>query len=236
MAAILAGTMRAPLTALVFAIELTGRFRVSLPILTAGIVAHTFTVLILKRSILTEKVARRGYHVSREYAIDPLEILFVREVMRPEVVVLSGESPVAGAAELLTATARARAQRLFPVTDARGGLIGVVTRADIEGAAAAGAPIATIARTPIVAVADEPVRAAIHRMAESGVSRLPVVDRSVEPPALLGLVTLKGALKARARHLEVERRRERVLPLDAIIPIARLLPVRAPADRQRKSS
>jgi H+/Cl- antiporter ClcA len=112
MAAILAGTMRAPLTALVFAIELTGRFGLALPILTAAIVAHTFTVLVLKRSILTEKVARRGYHVSREYAIDPLEILFVREVMRPEVVVLPGQMPIAGAAELTLATASARAQRL----------------------------------------------------------------------------------------------------------------------------
>ena len=37
-----------------------------------------FTVLVLKRSILTEKVARRGYHLSREYAVDPLEILFAR--------------------------------------------------------------------------------------------------------------------------------------------------------------
>ena len=151
MAAILAGTMRAPLTALVFALELTGRFGVALPILTAGVVAHAFTVLVLKRSILTEKVARRGYHVSREYAIDPLEILFVREVMRPEVVVLPGESPVSGAAAVLGATARARAQGLYPITDGHGGLIGVVTRADIESAGPSGASIVSIARAPIVA-------------------------------------------------------------------------------------
>jgi len=236
MGAILAGTMRAPLTALVFAIELTGRFGLALPILTAGIVAHTFTVLVLKRSILTEKVARRGYHVSREYAIDPLEILFVREVMRPEVVVLPGDTPIAGAAEVLVATARARAQGLYPITNARGGLAGVATRTDIEAANPSSAPMTSIARAPIVALADEPVRAAIHRMAENGISRLPVVDRS-EPPALVGLITLKEALKARARHLEEERRRERVLPLDALIPIARLLPARsAPSERQRKSS
>jgi chloride channel protein, CIC family len=236
MAAILAGTMRAPLTALVFAIELTGRFSLALPILTAAIVAHTFTVLVLKRSILTEKVARRGYHVSREYAIDPLEILFVREVMRPEVVVLPGEMPIAAAAELTLATVRARAQGLYPVTNGRGDLVGVASRSDIEAASASRAPMTAVAHTPIVALADEPVRAAIHRMAESGVSRLPVVDRS-EPPSLVGLITLKDALKARARHLEEERRRERVLPLGAIIPIARLFPVRsAPSDRKRRSS
>jgi H+/Cl- antiporter ClcA/CBS domain-containing protein len=222
MAAILAGTMRAPLTALVFAIELTGRFGLAVPILTAGIVAHTFTVLCLRRSILTEKVARRGYHLTREYAIDPLEILFVREVMRPEVVVLPGDILLADAIDLLTSTARARAQRLYPVTDGGGGVVGVATRGDIEAAAQAGAPLASIARAPIVARADEPVRAAIHRMAANGLSRLPVMDRST-PPRLVGLITLKDALKARARHLEEEGRRERVLSLGAIIPLTRML-------------
>ena len=52
---------------------------------------------------------------------------------------------------------------------------------------------------------DEPLRAAIHRMAETGLTRLPVVDRS-QPPKLVGLVTLKEALRARLRHLEDARR------------------------------
>jgi chloride channel protein, CIC family len=103
MAAILGGTMRAPLTALVFAIELTGRFSMSLPLLTACACAHTFTVLVLKRSILTEKVARRGFHVSREYAIDPLEILFARDVMQTGVVILpEGTTPAQHAASFRT--------------------------------------------------------------------------------------------------------------------------------------
>jgi CBS domain-containing protein len=71
-----------------------------------------------------------------------------------------------------------------------------------------------------VARADEPLRAAIHRMAETGLTRLPVVD-DAEPPRLRGLITLKEALKARARHVEEEHRRERVLPLNAIIPFVR---------------
>jgi H+/Cl- antiporter ClcA len=226
MAAILAGTMRAPLTALVFAIELSGRFGVALPLLAAGIVAHGFTVLTLRRSILTEKVARRGFHLTREYAIDPLEILFVREVMRPEAVVLPADTPVSRAAELLASTARASAQRLYPVTDGGGRLLGVATRGDIEGAGD-GTLCAAIARPPIVARTDEPVRAAIHRMAESGFSRLPVTD-GADPPKLVGLITLKEALKARTRHLEEERRRERVLPLSVIIPFARFRVLRRP--------
>jgi CBS domain-containing protein len=220
MAAILAGTMRAPLTALVFAIELTGRYGLALPILTAAIVAHAFTVLVLRRSILTEKVARRGYHVSREYAIDPLEILLVREVMRTDVVVLPAATLAGDAAALIGSTARARAQRIYPITDERGCLAGVATRADIEAAHSGAASITSLARPPVVASADEPVRAAIHRMAETGLTRLPVVD-GAQPPTLMGVITLKEVLKARARHVEEERRRERVLPLGVIIPFAR---------------
>ena len=65
-----------------FALELTHDVNMLLPLLVAVSIAHGFTVLVLRRSILTEKVARRGYHLSREYAVDPLEILFAREVMR----------------------------------------------------------------------------------------------------------------------------------------------------------
>src|SRR2546429_7484405 len=75
MGATLGGTMRAPFTSIIFAFELTQDSSILLPLLIASVVSHTFTVLTLKRSILTEKVARRGYHLSSEYAVDPLEIL-----------------------------------------------------------------------------------------------------------------------------------------------------------------
>src|ERR1700732_1295662 len=88
MGAVLGGTMRSPFTSIVFAFELTHDGNVFLPLLVGSVVAHGFTVLTLKRSILTEKVARRGFHLSREYAVDPLEILFVRKVMRTTIAVL----------------------------------------------------------------------------------------------------------------------------------------------------
>ena len=95
MGAILGGTMRSPFTSIVFAFELTHDANVFLPLLVGSVIAHAFTVLTLKRSILTEKVARRGFHLSREYAVDPLEILFVREVMRTNIVVLPAASTCA---------------------------------------------------------------------------------------------------------------------------------------------
>ena len=94
MAAILGGTMRAPLTGIVFTLELTHDINLLLPLLCATAVAHGCTVLIMRRSILTEKIDRRGFHVSREYAVDPLEVLFVRDVMRTEIVALPAEMPL----------------------------------------------------------------------------------------------------------------------------------------------
>src|SRR5205823_10996133 len=130
MGAILGGTMRSPLTGIVFAIELTHDVNMVLPLLVAVTIAHGFTVLVLRRSILTEKIARRGFHLSREYAIDPLEILFVREVMRTSVAALPPDARVDTLAHSLRGEGHRRRQRLYPVVGEDKKLLGVVTRDD----------------------------------------------------------------------------------------------------------
>ena len=221
MGAILGGTMRSPFTGIVFVLELTHDVNSLLPLLVAVICAHAVTVLLLKRSILTEKVSRRGYHLSREYEIDPLEILFVREVMSADVAAIPGSLTHDQIAAALGG--KRRAQSLFAVVDPAGHLVGVVTRWVLERWAAE-APgeasrrlLASIAQTAVVANADEPLRVVADRMAETGRTDLPVVDRS-DPRKLLGRITLRDMLKARVRHLEEEGRRERVLPLNLIVP------------------
>jgi H+/Cl- antiporter ClcA len=84
LAGVLGGVMRSPFTGVIFAVELTGRFDAILPLLIGASVAFGASVLVLKRSVLTEKIARRGYHLSREYDVDPLEMAFVADVMRSE--------------------------------------------------------------------------------------------------------------------------------------------------------
>jgi chloride channel protein, CIC family len=81
LAGVLGGVMRSPLTGVVFALELTHRYEAVLPLLLTATAAFAISVLILRRSVLTEKIARRGLHLSREYSVDPLEVLFVHEVM-----------------------------------------------------------------------------------------------------------------------------------------------------------
>ena len=216
MGAILGGTMRSPFTSIVFAFELTHDTNVFLPLLVGSVIAHAFTVLTLKRSILTEKVARRGYHLSREYAVDPLEILFAREVMRTKVAVLPAASSLREFQKALTD--HRQSQRLLPVVDASGVLVGVLTRGDLhkrveqEGYAALRRQLCELVRRETVeAFPDEPLRSVVHRMAEKQITRMPVVERDTRK--FLGLVSLDDLLKARVRHLEEERRREQVLNL-----------------------
>ena len=215
MGAILGGTMRAPFTSIIFAFELTHDENVFLPLLVGSVIAHGFSVLTLRRSILTEKVARRGFHLSREYAVDPLEILFVREVMRTKVAVLTATSTLGEVSHSLRVDPR-QEQRLLPVVNPDGQFVGVLTRGDIKkqreqnGAEALEWPIGDLVRTDAVeADPDEPLRIVVYRMAEKGCSRMPVVERTTRQ--FLGLVSLNDLLKARSRHLKEEQRRERTL-------------------------
>ncbi|MGH2487675.1 MAG: CBS domain-containing protein, partial [Ktedonobacterales bacterium] len=222
MGAILGGTMRSPFTGVIFIVELTHDVNSLLPLLIAAICGHAFTVLTLRRSILTEKVARRGYHLSREYATDPLEILFAREVMRTNIVAFSSTAPLSEVAGRTRPGVAPRGQHLFPVFDADGLLAGVVTRASLHDLLNAGdvadRRVADVMNAhPVVAHAEEPLRAVVYRMAKTGFTRFPVVEHAGSRK-LVGMISLTDLLKGRAFNLEAEERRERVLALRAVFP------------------
>ncbi len=218
MGAILGGTMRSPFTGIIFSLELTHDVNILLPLLVAVTLAHGFTVLALRRSILTEKVSRRGYHLSREYAIDPLEILFVREVMRTNIVTLPVGLSAKELSQYVHGHSNQLGQRLFPIVEETGCLLGVIVGSRLQQLitetqehGASDRPLADfITATPVVAYQDEPLRIVVYRMAETGFTRLPVVEHP-RSRKLVGMISLADLLKARVRNLESERRRERLL-------------------------
>jgi chloride channel protein, CIC family len=217
LAGVLGGVMRSPLTGVVFALELTHQWDALLPLVIGAMTAFGVSVLLLKRSVLTEKIARRGYHLTREYDVDPLEVLFVSEVMTSDVLELEGDLTAAEAVETLGTPAEAGRgwrQRLYPVVDADGGLLGVVTRRALLTASNQGDGTATTAelmRPPLaVTHGDQTLRYVAELMAVTEVSRMPVVDRD-DPRAVIGIVTLSQLLQGRRRDQEEARERERVL-------------------------
>jgi H+/Cl- antiporter ClcA/CBS domain-containing protein len=212
MAATLGGTMRCPLTAIVFALELTQEYHMIFPLMVGAFIAYGFTVLTMKRSILTEKISRRGFHLSREYSVDPLEILFVRDVMRSNVRTFTTTTTVAELADFVHQHENI-SQRLFPVLDSKSRLIGVITHKQILESlkSASGGSIAKWVNTdPLTAFPSDSLRAIANRMAEHRLTRLPVVDPS-DTSRLLGLVSLRDLLRARAQNVKDEVHFERTL-------------------------
>lgn len=209
MAAMMGGTMRAPLTATLFAVELTGDMGALLPVLAACVFAYGVTVLLLKRSILTEKIARRGHHVSREYRVDPFDLLRVSQVMTTPVQTLPADWTVAQAIAHFTTAQPVHTS--YPVVDAQGAVVGEVTRADSlawaldEDQSARTLDEALQGRELIFGHPEELASQLADRMALSGAGRVPILDRA--NGRLVGIVGRKDLFRSRARRLREESQR-----------------------------
>ncbi|PTB20023.1 chloride channel protein [Trinickia symbiotica] len=208
MAAALGGMMRAPVMASVFAFELTGDANALLPLLAAAAVAYGFTVLLMRRSILTEKIARRGYHIYREYSIDPLERHYVDEVMTRNVLTIDAKATVA---DVLRNYFGARQKyRAYPVTDS-GVLVGMMDRALLDRIPheQADAPLGTFftQTRPEVALPGETCRNVAARLAVKGLDRVPVVDDE-KTFRLIGIVSRHDLLKPSMSVFTEERELE----------------------------
>jgi chloride channel protein, CIC family len=209
MAATLSGVTRSPLTSIVFAFELTHDVGTFLPLLAACSAAHLLSSTVLKRSILTEKVARKGFHVVREYQVEPLEALLVREAMITDLVTVSPDDPVEDLRTVHLTSPLARRQKLYPVVGPDRQVVGIVAPSDlfVTDKEIAG----DLARLDvIVAHPDETLRAVADRMAQHWIGAVPVVDYGADR-RLVGVITEFDLLKARHRQLIEERQRERVL-------------------------
>jgi H+/Cl- antiporter ClcA len=218
MAGALAGVTRSPFTAIIFAFELTHDQDSLLALLVVATVSHLVSVLVLKRSILTEKVARRGFHVMREYSVDPLEATFVREVMDTNVFTVEPTRQVSDLYRALGEGSAERRQRLYPVLDGKGDLVGVLPWSAVLASRVGSQQVRELMIAPTaMAYPDEILRSVADRMAGLGVGVVPVVDRA-DRRHIHGLITQFDLLAARQKLLEEERHAERVLTLRRVAP------------------
>jgi chloride channel protein, CIC family len=213
MAAMLGGTMRAPLTGALFAAELTGQFQALPGLLAASAAAYGLTVLLLKRSILTEKIARRGLHLTREYSVDPFQMMRVRDVMVAEVETLPATMSLDRAVAFFTGPEVRH--KSYPVVDEAGRVVGLAPRAEIvrwltegpHGEATLGEAISDASL--LTARPDDAVGQLVEQMVERDTGRVPIVD---DAGRLAGLVTRKDLLRVHARQQAQEADRQAVRP------------------------
>jgi H+/Cl- antiporter ClcA len=221
MAAMMGGTMRSPLTSMIFALELTHNIGAFLPLAIGCTMAHATTVLLLKRSILTEKVARRGHHVLREYIVDPFEVMRIGEIMAQPVDTLPAAMKIGEAMAFFTTPESPRRHKSYPVVDEQNRLVAMVSRADalrwtMEGwdsEKTIGDQLA--GQNLTVGYADELVGKLADRMAESESGRVPILQRGAEGEEgiVVGLVARRDLLRVRAEVIRHEREREQLIRL-----------------------
>jgi chloride channel protein, CIC family len=199
MAATFGASTRATFTAIVFLFELTRDYRIILPLMLAAVVADIVAAALMRESLMTEKLARRGLRVHTEYEVDLLRTIPVRQVMTPRVETLPAGVTV-GEARRVLASGRHSA---YPLVDEEGRCVGIVARGDLLRQAMDEAePVAGVASRDVVTVSpDDTVFSALHRILEEGVEHLPVVEEG----RLVGICTRTDVLRARRIQLELER-------------------------------
>jgi CBS domain-containing protein len=212
MAAMMGGTMRSPLTAILFTLELTHDWNILPALIVGSVAAHGVTVLLLRRSILTEKIARRGFHLVREYSVDPFELHRVEEVMDRDVPAIPAGMTVAELSRRIAAGDPVARRQGTPIVDEKGDLVGIITRSDLMKSIERERDETTVLEAGsadlVVGYEDELLRDAVRRMLDRGIGRLPIVSRE-DPRRLVGYLGRAGVMAARVRMFEEEHLRER---------------------------
>lgn len=240
MGAMIGGTMRSPFTGVVFTLELTHDVNALLPLLGAAITADLITVFTMKRSILTEKVARRGVHVAREYSVELLEQIYTGPVMHGDFLSVQADMPFA---ELVRSFSNGGGTAIgYPVLDEKGQLSGYLQRNEILARVAKGGYETlqvkdVVSKKLVVAFPDDPMKVAADMLALHDLESLPVVEPS-NPAKVVGLISREDVFHARKLWLAEERAYEKHLsvPRPSARRIARNIMQRIRRQKKGKNS
>jgi chloride channel protein, CIC family len=214
MAAMMGGTMRSPLTGMFFLLELTHDLEALPALLVGSVCALGVTVLLLKRSILTEKLARRGQHIAREYSVDMFEMIRVGDVMDHDVPLVPDNTPLPRfSARVASGDPLICTRQGTLLGDEHGNLTGIITRGDVvrcfERSRDDTLTVAEAGSSNlIVTYPDETLHDAMARMLRHDIGRLPVVERTNEKKAV-GYLGRSSILTARQRYHTEEEFRSR---------------------------
>jgi CIC family chloride channel protein len=207
MAAVFGAAARATFTSIVFVFEVTRDYQIILPLMLASVVADLVAGALMRESLMTEKLSRRGLRVHAEYEVDVFRTTLVRDVMTAQVKTLPSDTTVANA----RMTFDDGVHNAYPLVDKEGRCVGVVSRTDVLREGAEGEdPIDSISTDAVIAVSPgDSLINALNKMLLEEVDHVPVVDAEEH---LVGICTRTDILRARKRKLELEQRQQGWLP------------------------
>ncbi len=205
MAAMFAGSARALLASVIFAFETTMQPYGLLPLLAGCSAAYLVSSLMMKNTIMTEKIERRGVKVSNEYEVDFLTQILVKDYATTKVYSINSDDKISEVREWLNSGGEGTLHYGYPVIDKDKKIIGILTRREIENAKSqAERKISEIIKGNLVVIyEDSTLREAADMIAFHKISLLPVIAQN-DKSKLLGLITHDDILKARRINIEKE--------------------------------
>jgi CIC family chloride channel protein len=214
MGAVFGAASRATFTFIILAFEITRDYNSVLPLMLVSVIADGIAMLLMPRaSIMTEKLARRGFHIHQDYEADALQQMRVVETMDQEVPKLPADMKISELSDLIARRDPevSRHQGMM-ILDAAGKLVGLITRGDVlraldEDEAGTTTVLDAGTRNLIVTYPDESLHDASAKMLRNNIGRLPVVDRK-DPRRVVGYLGRPGIMAARLRRLDEEHVRE----------------------------
>jgi chloride channel protein, CIC family len=215
MAAIFAGASRALLTSVIFAFETTQQPNTLLPLLGGCTVAYLVSFFMMKHSIMTEKIERRGVKTPYSFVPDILDQTTVAEILRSDLHVLSAENTIKSVKDWLNSGRADSKAEAFPVVNDNGALAGIVRARTVlhSDPAIAENTIKTIIKNkPVTIYPDNILRIAVDIMVNEDIDLLPVVERE-NPEKILGIITHKDIMSAYRQSLDENHFKTRSLSI-----------------------
>jgi CIC family chloride channel protein len=198
MAAMFSGASRAFLTAVVFSLETTQQPHLLLPLLGGCAAAYFMSFVLMKSTIMTEKIIRRGVNAPDSYAPDVLHSFSVKDVLKEEINILSAEDTIAQARRFIDEAGEKNSYMAFAVVDEKDGdsLVGVISMQQIFNSKYIGDELlhSLVKHNPIIVHEDDVLKKAVDEMLLHSVDMLPVVSK--EESHLIGIVIYRDVMQA----------------------------------------
>ncbi|HTW32158.1 MAG TPA: chloride channel protein [Candidatus Sulfotelmatobacter sp.] len=194
-AALFGSIYRATPSAILFMLEVTGAYNAFLPVFLVAVVADLAVHYLMRHTINTERLVRRGTLVPDAYTVDPMKLMRVRDVMNTDVDTVRPQQRVS---EFLT---ESMGHGSVPVVDEQGHPVGMLRRSDLLAAKPEELAGDLAKREFPFVYSDEIVHDVALRFVQEELGRCPVVNR--ETGELAGILTAFDLLKAKDwEHLQ----------------------------------
>ena len=205
MGAVFGASVRSTFAFIIFPLEITHNFISVLSLMIVGVVASGVAYVLYRNSVVTEKLARRGFLIPQDYEADIFKRVAVSGVMDPVVPTVRSDMKVRELWEKIRrGDAEATRHQALPIVDEKGQLVGIITHRDARRAVEKENAECTVleagSKELVLAFACEPLYEAVVRMLRQDIGRLPVVRRD-DVHKVIGYPGRTQAISARLKKL-----------------------------------